>query len=160
MPGDFLTQSVEPPAYDPVVAFNDLAASELDAAKDRIVSAVIDLARQMATEHLVSGPVAGAVNVEDALRILLTRDDTDERYELLSAFEKQWAQLVLQFAARTLADPSPAVRDARDRGVGVADIASALGISEQGVYKRYATEVVRRPRRATAQEADSDDGPA
>jgi hypothetical protein len=76
----------------------------------------------------------------------MARDPADSRYELLKAFERQWAALVIRIVTPVVADPAAAVSDARDRGVTVAVIAAALGITPQGVYARYADQVVRHPR--------------
>ena len=96
----------------------------------------------------LAGPAAGLpIDAQDAADVLAARDDNDPRFEALSYFEKPWALLVLRLVARVLADPGAAVRDARARGATVADIAATLGITTNGVYKRFGDNVVRRPRR-------------
>lgn len=74
----------------------------------------------------------------------MTSDHRDPRYELLHAFEKPWALLVVRILA-TVCDPTPAIADARLRGVTVPAIAKTLGVSHQAIYSRYA-DVVRKPR--------------
>jgi hypothetical protein len=129
------------------MAFYDLTSAEFANERDRIAAAALDAARRAATERLIAGPAAGAGDASAATEVLVSRDTRDSRYELLSAFEKQWALLVLHLVVEVVTDPSPAVRDARDRGATVADIAATLGITEQGVYSRYADQVVRKPRK-------------
>jgi DNA invertase Pin-like site-specific DNA recombinase len=41
-------------------------------------------------------------------------------------------------------NPAAAIRDARSRGVTVAEIADALGIAHQTVYARYGDQISRR----------------
>lgn len=125
------------------VAFDDISTEQLAHASGRVAAAALHAARLAAAERLVAGPASSVVDAGAAVEILLTRDPEDSRYELLRAFEKAWSVLVIRILA-PVADPTEALRDARDRGVTVAAIATALGITPQGVYARYA-DAVRRP---------------
>ena len=138
---------VEIRPYYSVMAFYELTDDQVSTAQSQIADAALAAARLDATERLIAGPAAGAGDPHAARAVLVTRDNTDGRYELLSAFEKQWALLVLRLLAGVVTDPSAAVRDARDRGATAAEIAATLGITEAAVYKRYANHVVRRPRK-------------
>jgi hypothetical protein len=134
--------------YDPVVAFGDLTSKQAETARSVIADSALESARLLAAEHLLAGPIKGFVDdaqqVADALR---DRATSTPRYELLQAFEKPWALLVLKLVASVVSDPASAVREARDRGAGVPEIAVALGLTEAAVYKRFSAEVVRRTRR-------------
>lgn len=132
------------------MAFHELAADELAAERSRLAAEALTAVRLAATRRLIAGPVTSAFNPDDAAAvsgILTARDTDDPRYELLQAFEKPWALLVLTLTNGVLEDSSAAIRDARERGVSVAEIAAALGLTENGVYKRYGADVVLRPRR-------------
>jgi hypothetical protein len=126
------------------VAFDDLEDDALAAARARVAADALHSARIQAAQPLVSGPGAGAGDATTAVDVLLACNTDDTRYELLRAFEKSWAALVVRILAG-VADPSAALQDARERGVTVAAIAQALDITQQGVYQRYG-ELVRRPR--------------
>lgn len=128
------------------VAFDELTAEEIAAASSRVAADALQSARILAAEYLVSGPGAGAGSADVAVDVLLTRDPTDPRFELLRAFEKPWATLTIRILA-PVADPSPAMQDARERGVTAAAIARALGVTQQALYQnpRYA-DIVRKPR--------------
>ena len=128
------------------MAFNDLTEEQSAAARSAIADASLASARLIATRHLVAGPAAAAGDADKATAVLVTRDTSDSRFELLSAFEKPWSLLVLRLISGVVADPSPAVRDARERGATVAEIGATLGITEAAVYKRYAEQVVRKKR--------------
>ena len=119
----------------------------------RIAAAAFEEARLFATEQLVNGPAAGIITADDALALLVTQNQHDPRYELLAAFEKQWALLTLGLLANVVTDPTPAVRDARNRGATVTDIATTLGITTQAVYKRYPTTTTRKPHKNNAENA-------
>ena len=54
---------------------------------------------------------------------------------------------MLKLISGVLDDASAAIRDARQRGVSMAEIAAALGITESGVYKCYGNQVVLHHRR-------------
>lgn len=126
------------------MAFDDLSDEELALATSRVAADALHSARLLAADRLVHGPGRGAGDAAAAVDILLARDPADARYELLQAFEKPWATLVIRILA-PVADPAPAMQDARDRGVTAAAIAKALGVSQQALYQnpRYA-EIVRR----------------
>jgi hypothetical protein len=133
--------------YAARVAFNNLTDAELAVERAAIASAALTAARLAAARRLIDGPISGfggEIDPEAATAILHTRDSSDQRYEWLAAFEKPWSLLVLKLIAGTIADPTIAIRDARDRGATVADIANALGITTQGVYATYSDAVVRR----------------
>ncbi len=125
------------------VAFHELSDDELSTERGRVADAALDAARQIATRRLIAGPGAGAGSTEAALAALTSRDQTNE---LLAAFERPWALLVLHLVSGVLADPAVAIRDARDRGATVAEIADALGVTENAVYKRHGAAVVLRRR--------------
>ncbi|RAV12326.1 hypothetical protein DQP55_11910 [Mycolicibacterium sp. GF69] len=126
------------------MAFDDLSDEDLALATSRVAADALHSARLLAASRLVDGPGCGAGDAATAVDVLLARDPADARYELLQAFEKPWAALVIRILA-PVADPAPAMQDARDRGVTAAAIAKALGVSQQALYQnpRYA-EIVRR----------------
>jgi hypothetical protein len=126
------------------VAFDDLSDEDLAVATSRVAADALHSARLLAADRLVRGPGRGVGDAAAAVDVLLARDPADDRYELLQAFEKSWAVLVIRILA-PVADPAPAMQDARDRGVTAAAIANALGVSQQALYQnpRYA-EIVRR----------------
>ncbi|GAT01226.1 hypothetical protein [Mycolicibacterium fortuitum] len=127
------------------MAFDDLTDADLAAASGAVAAAALRAARLEATRRLLAGPGAGAsTDPNEALEVLMTSDHRDPRYELLHAFEKPWALLVVRILA-TVCDPTPAIADARLRGVTVPAIAKTLGVSHQAIYSRYA-DVVRKPR--------------
>ncbi|WP_099020921.1 hypothetical protein [Mycolicibacterium palauense] len=127
------------------MAFDDLTDEDLALATSRVAADALRSARLLAADHLVRGPGAGAGDAATAVDLLLARDSADSRYELLRAFEKPWATLVIRILA-PVADPTPAMQDARDRGVTAAAIAKALNVSQQALYQnpRYAAIVRRR----------------
>ncbi|MGJ6127417.1 hypothetical protein QN239_33090 [Mycolicibacterium sp. Y3] len=129
------------------MAFDDLTAEDLASASSRVADDALHSARLLAAEYLVAGPGSSVGDAATAVRVLLAQDPSDTRYELLQAFEKPWATLTIRILA-PVADPSPAMQDARDRGVTAGKIAEALGVSQQALYQnpRYA-DIVRRPRR-------------
>lgn len=126
------------------MAFDDLSEEDLALATSRVAADALYSARLLAADRLVQGPGRGAGDAAAAVDVLLARDPADARYELLQAFEKPWATLVIRILA-PVADPAPAMQDARDRGATAAAIAKALGVSQQALYQnpRYA-EIVRR----------------
>lgn len=128
------------------MAFDDLSAEDLASASNRVAEDALNSARLLAAEYLVAGPGSSVGDANTAVCVLLARDPNDARYELLRAFEKPWAALTIRILA-PVADPIPAMHDARDRGVTAGKIAAALGVSQQALYQnpRYA-EVVRKPR--------------
>lgn len=133
--------------YDPRVAFQDMTDEEAVSNAEHITAAALAAARLIATRRLLAGPATGLpIEAHDAAAVLTARDDSDPRFEALSYFEKPWALLVLRLVALVLSDPGAAVRDARARGATVGDVAATLGITPNGVYKRFGTDVVRRPR--------------
>jgi hypothetical protein len=132
------------------MAFHELTAAELADEHSRLVDEALAAARLAAAQRLINGPVAGVFEPEDAAAVsaALTARATDEpRYELLEAFERPWSLLVVKLISGVLDDASAAIRDARERGVSLAEIAAALGITASGLYKRYGDHVVLRPRR-------------
>lgn len=128
------------------MAFDDLTAEDLAAASGRIAADALRSAQLVAAEYLVAGPGAAAGDAATAVDVLLARDPADGRFELLQAFEKPWATLTIRILA-PVADPAPAMQDARDRGVTAAAIAKALGVTQQALYQnpRY-VDIVRKPR--------------
>ncbi|XTP38552.1 hypothetical protein ACORG1_34460 (plasmid) [Mycobacterium sp. TJFP1] len=127
------------------MAFDDLSDEALAAASDAVATAALRAARLEAAQRLLAGPGAGAGDdAAGAVEVLIRSDPGDPRYELLHAFEKPWALLVIRILA-TVCDPAPAIVDARRRGVTVPAIAKTLGVSHQAVYSRYA-DIVRKPR--------------
>ncbi|MEX7470520.1 hypothetical protein AB4Z39_12510 [Mycobacterium adipatum] len=127
------------------MAFDDLSDEALAAASDAVATAALRAARLEAAQQLLAGPGAGAGDdPAGAVEVLIRSDPGDPRYELLHAFEKPWALLVIRILA-TVCDPAPAIEDARRRGVTVPAIAKTLGVSHQAVYSRYA-DIVRKPR--------------
>lgn len=133
--------------YDPGVAFHEVSDEEAVADAEHVAAAALAAARLAATRKLLAGPATGLpIEVADAAAVLTARDDSDPRFEALSYFEKPWALLVLRLVALVLSDPGAAVRDARARGATVADVAATLGITTNGVYKRFGADAVRRPR--------------
>ena len=126
------------------MAFHELTGDTAACGHARIAAAAFEEARMFATEQLVNGPAAGIITADDALALLVTQNHHDPRYELLAAFEKQWALLTLGLLATVVTDPTPAVREARNRGATVTDIATTLGITTQAVYKRYPNTTTRK----------------
>ncbi|MDD4866110.1 MAG: hypothetical protein PHQ28_02990 [Mycobacterium sp.] len=136
------------PIYYSVVAFGDLTSEQTATAQRTIADAALESAQLLAAEYLLAGPLSGVVNdAEQVANVLRHRLTSDPRFELLHAFEKPWALLVVRLLASVVSDPATAVRDARDRGAGVPEIAETLGITEAAVYRRYPDEVVRRVRK-------------
>ena len=135
---------VQVPPYDAEMALYGLSDDQAGAARETIAAAALDAARLAAAAHLVSGLADGAGDAASAAAVLTERNTSDPRYALMSAIEKSWALLTLQLVAGVVSDPSPAVRDARDRGATVAEIAATLGITEPAIYKRYSEQVRRR----------------
>jgi hypothetical protein len=139
---------VEIPIYDSVVAFGDLTGEQTAAAQRTIADAALESAQLVAAEYLLAGPLSGVVSdSKQVANVLRSRLTSDPNFELLQAFEKPWALLVVRLIAGVVSDPATAVRDARDRGAGVPEIAETLGITEAAVYRRYPKEVVRRTRK-------------
>lgn len=128
------------------MGFDALTDTELANERAAVTSAALDTARRAAARHLLAGLPGDLGQPEAIVKILMTNDIDDDRHELLEAFQKPWSLLALRIVAGTLANPAAAVRDARDRGATVPEIAAALGITTQGVYATYADQVVRRPR--------------
>lgn len=129
------------------MAFDDLTAEDLATASSRVAEDALHSARLVAAEYLVAGPGSSVGDATTAVEVLLAQDEADSRYELLRAFEKAWAALTVRILA-PVADPTPAMRDARDRGVTAGKLAEALGVSQQALYQnpRYA-DIVRKSRK-------------
>lgn len=128
------------------MAFDDLSDDELAAEQRRIHNGALETAQLAAAQRLTVelGNLMTAQSVLDTLAL----DDADlPHYDLLKAFEKRWALLVLRLLAGIVADPAVAVSDARERGATVPEIAETLGLTTQAVYTRYRTQVVGRGRR-------------
>lgn len=131
------------------MAFDELTDDELTSERRRIFGEALGAARVAAAERL-SVELGQIVDAANLVRILMSHDEGDARYDLLRAFEKRWALLVLRLIAGTVVHPSAAVSDARDRGATVPEIADALGLTTQGVYATYRDQVVGRgPRSRT-----------
>jgi hypothetical protein len=128
------------------VAFSDLTDADLATAREEVAAAALRAARRAATSHLLTGLPAELGDLDEVVDVLVARNTGDYRHELLRAFEKPWALLVIRLIA-TVANPVAAVRDARDRGATVPEIASTLDMTPQGVYAAYG-DAVRRPRRS------------
>lgn len=138
-----LPTQVEPGPYDSGVALYGLSDEHASAARTEIAEAALNAARLAAAQHLLAGLAAGAGDARTVTEVLTTRDPMDSRYELLSAIAKPWALLSLQLVAGVVSDPSEAVRDARECGATVAEIAATLGVTEPAIYKRYAAQLRR-----------------
>jgi hypothetical protein len=130
-------------AYSHSVAFDDLTDGELSEAEVRIAGAALRAARLVAAERLAPMLGPAAADPATTVEILITRDPDDERFDLLRGFEHRWAVLVVRLLER-VTNPAAAIRDARSRGVTVAEIADALGIAHQTVYARYGDQITRR----------------
>lgn len=131
-----------------MVAFGDLTSEQTATAQKAIANAALESAQLLATHYLLAGPLSGVVsNAKQAADVLRNRTAEDPQYELLHAFERPWALLVVRLLASVVSDPATAVRDARDRGATVPEIAETLGMTEAAVYRRYPDEVVRRTRK-------------
>jgi len=126
--------------YGRAVAFDDLDPAALRAAGNRITAAALHEARLVAAERMA--PVLGPTTAdpETTVAVLMARDPSDERYDILKAFERRWAILVVRLLEPGI-DTAAAIRDARSRGVTVAAIADALGIAHQTVYARYGDQI-------------------
>lgn len=127
--------------YGRLVAFDDFDERALSAAHTRIAEAALAAARIVAAERLP--PVFGSNAVDPAaiVEILLKRDENDDRYDLLKAFEQRWALAVVKLI-EPVTNPAVAIRDARARGLTVAAIAAALGVTNQTIYARYGDQIV------------------
>ena len=133
-------------AYDAGVALYGLSDEQAADARADIATAALDSARLAAAKHLITGLATGGGDAQTVAEVLSGRDPSDSRYEVLSAIAKPWALLSLQLVAGVVSDPSQAVRDARECGASVGEIAATLGITEPAIYKRYGAHM-RRPRR-------------
>lgn len=137
---------------------DDLRVQRL-AVKHAAADAALEKARAIAGQYLLDHIAAvgsaitgsserrgGGINVTSVVQTLALRDDADQLYQALLPYERSWALLVVRLLAGGVSEPSAAVRDARDRGATVAQIAAALGITTQGVYATYSDAVVRQKR--------------
>lgn len=117
--------------------FDELSDDELREARQSVGDCGLDAARALAAERLAAGPAAGVGDPGSLLELLMSRDTTDSRWELVAAFEVRWALLVVLMSDSVLKDPSAAVADARRRGATWPAIARTLGVSTQAVHGRF-----------------------
>jgi hypothetical protein len=127
--------------YGQTMAFDEFDGEALSSAHDRIAAAALDAARLIAAERLSSALGAGTTDPTTITAVLMARDPSDDRYDVLKAFEQRWALAVVRLL-EPITNPAPAIRDARSRGVTVAAIAQVLGIAHQTVYARYGHQIV------------------
>ncbi len=133
-------------AYGGAVTSMSLGDDQLSAGREAITDAAVAAARHVATRHLMAGmPGLGSSEAEEAVvSALIDRDSASHPW--ISGCERAWGLLVLQLLAGTLSDLRDPVRDARERGATVAEIAAAIGVSSQAIYSTYAEQVVRKKR--------------
>lgn len=135
---------------------------DLDAASVVVTNAALDAARHEAAALVIdwlraSGIAHSDAQPQDVVDIFLRQDPNDARYQVLSAFEKQWSVLVAQLTERACR-PGPhspdalAVNDARERNVTWQAIADALHITAQSAHTRYKTGQHRGGRRGPARQ--------
>lgn len=117
--------------------FDELSGDELAAASADASAAGLEAARLTAAGRLAKGPAAGIGRPAALVKLLMTRDETDARWERLEPFELRWALLVVRIVAPVM-DPAPAVADARRRGATWAAVGAASGVSAQAAQQRYA----------------------
>lgn len=129
--------------YTGLVPFDDLTAAQLAADRQAVTRSALYAARLAATRRLIASLPGDLGEPEAVQSVLVDRDATDHRHELLSSFEKAWSLLVIRIVATTVSKPTEAVADARLRGATVPQIATALGITPQGVYSTYGDQVRR-----------------
>lgn len=125
--------------YREGVPFDDLTDAELDFAAHVARESVYDAARLFAAQRLIdlSVGVSGVVDEPGAaVAVLMGRDSTDPRFELLSAFEQRWSLLVLRITKEVLR-PTEAVADARRRGATWAQIGAVLGVTASSACNRF-----------------------
>lgn len=145
------------------MAIDDITDEDLRLQRSAIAHAAADAAlekaRAIASQYLLdhiaavgsavtgsSERRAGGIDTVSVMRTLAIRDTADQLFVALNPYERSWALLVVKLLAGGVVDPSTAIRDARDRGATVAQIAKALGITTQGVYATYSDAVVRQKR--------------
>lgn len=129
------------------MAFDELTDDELASERRRIFAGATEAAQLAAAQRLAAelGHLMTAQSVVDTLAV----GDTDlPHYDLVKAFEKRWALLVLRLLSGVVVQPTAAVSDARERGATVPEIAEALGLTTQGVYATYRDQVVGRGQRS------------
>lgn len=114
--------------------------AEIDEAASYVGASALKTARLAAAKKLVAGPAVGAGRPSAVADLLMSRDESDPRWERLEPFERRWALLVVRIAVRVI-DPVAAVADARRRGSSWADIASALGVTAPAAHERFAARV-------------------
>lgn len=131
------------------MAFDDLLSDELTSERRHIFAGAVEAA-QLAAARRLTAELGHIVDAPQLVEILVTHDTDNSRYDLLKAFEKRWALLVLRLLAGTLLHPAVAVSDARERGATVPENAEALGLTTQGVYATYRDQVVGRGQRSRA----------
>lgn len=125
-------------------------------AADRVTAAAIGEARLAASERLLSWlQQSGAITISDALAksphevtgVLLARDETDSRYQVLGAFAQRWACDVIEILVTALVQKrgdaglrTPdvvAVEYALAVGVSWASIGEAAGVAGPTAHIRY-----------------------
>ena len=118
--------------------FDDVSDGWLSATHAAASAAALHTARLAAAGELVAGPAAGhPITAEEAVEILLARDITDPRFDILQPYESRWALLVVR-GVLGLDVASDAVSDARDRGTTWASIADIMGgVTPQAAQQRF-----------------------
>lgn len=107
------------------------------AAADSAGAAAYAAARIAAVELLLGGAVETLKeDPQSVVDILLRRDQSDPRYQLLGGLELDWALLVIRILNRVLR-PTDAVVDARSRGATWAQVAAALGVTAASAQQRF-----------------------
>jgi hypothetical protein len=119
-----------------------LSAAQISAAAELASAAAYGAARSAAAEMtLLKAATTLGEPVESAVEILMRRDGSDARYELLAGLELAWSLLVVRILNRVLR-PTEAVADARARGATWTQLGEALGVTAASAQQRF-----KEPRR-------------
>ena len=118
--------------------FDELTSDELAAATADAAAAGMNAARLIAAARLAK--VGGLGRPAAVVKLLMDRDETDPKWERLEPFERRWSLLVVRIVAAVM-DPTPAIKDARERGASWASVGAALGVTVQTAHERFAERV-------------------
>lgn len=129
--------------------------TDLEQASDRVTAAAVAEARQAASERLKDWLRRSGVVVEDDPRdvtaVLLQRDESDPRFQVLVSFAERWAldvvsivttALVPKRGERALRTPDVlAIESALEAGASWAAIGVAIGVAAPTAHVRYRDRV-------------------
>lgn len=114
-----------------------LSAAQISAAAELASATAYGAARSAAAEMtLVKAATTLGEPVESAVEILMRRDGSDARYQLLAGLELAWSLLVVRILNRVLR-PTEAVADARARGATWTQLGEALGVTAASAQQRF-----------------------